>query len=420
MRSAFLSLVALALISGSTAHAQGIHWAKSFDEAVKEAKERGVLILCVLTMNGEGSNEQMQGLYANNPALKKACGKFVCVFANKDLHQQLRKKIDGVEQPICQVCGNIPCKVHQDLAQVLVRLYGDVMIDPTGGVRTPVQWLVDGEKDLVEIIAAGTRETGFDVLSAAELISRLKAAAKKYGPGLSADQYHKLKSLLTEGETLEKAGSYAAAAAKYNEIIKVAPKKVGAVETAQANLKRIAVIGEKNIAEAEVLVKGEKYAEAMDLLKKVTKEFKGSPAEKRAKEVLAQMKKNPAVARLIQASAASAGAGKILAQAEAAERKKAWKKALEAYRSCAKQYPGTEAGKKAQAKVAEFESSDEIMGKIRGAAAAKDCGGWLNLAKNFISNNVPERAKVYLRKVIDNYPGTTYAREAQELLDGLK
>jgi TolA-binding protein len=422
MRLAMLSLVALALLGVSKAEAQGIRWATSFDEALREAKERGVLILCVLNMSNppEAANEEMIRLLSSSKAVEKVCRQFVCVWGNKDRHREVRKRVDGKDRSVCPHLGNCPCSVHQEMEKILTRRYGDVVMGKDGYVRMPVQFLIDGDGEVVEMVAAGDADLGFDPVPEGDFVARLAAAAKKYGPGLTSDEYHRLRKLVEEADALKEKGEYAAAAAKYREVQKATTKKVASVEKADAALAEITEIGQKGLAEADALVKEGKYGEALDRLREVARAFRNSDAGDRAEARLKELRKNPEVARMLREAADQEASETLLAAGRAAEKAENWKKALDAYRSCSERYPETEAGKAAKARLDELMADPEIGAAIREAAAAKDCRSWLNLARNFIGNNLPDRARVYLRKVIDTYPGTSYAKKAQEMLDGLK
>ncbi len=421
MRLAILSLVALAFLATDlTAEAQGVRWATSFDEALKEAQEREVLILCVLNMEGEASNDLMIRLLSTSKSFAKVSRQLVCVYGNRDQHVETKKKVDGKVMDVCPRLGTARCSAHKEIEQTLVRRYGSVMMGDDGNVRTPCQWLVDGTGKVVEVIAGGDRNTGFTEVPEGEFVSRLSAAARKYGPGLSSDEYHELMRLLKEANELKEKGDYSGAASLYQKALKVTRKKVSAVKKAEAALAEINGIAQKGLDKAKALTKEGKYGEALALLRDISAKFKGSSAEKKARKQLKTMKKNPKIAKLMRESEAEQAADVLFAKGQTAEKAKNWKAALKAYKGCVKRYPETKAGKASQKRHDELMSDPEIGPKIREAAAAKDCKGWINLAKNFISNNMPDRARIQLRKVIDNYPGTTYAKQAQAMLDRLK
>jgi serine protease Do len=47
------------------------------------------------------------------------------------------------------------------------------------------------------------------------------------------------------------------------------------------------------------------------------------------------------------------------------------------------------------------------------------CAAWLNMADNFQRSGLPDKAREYLRKIVDNYPNTEQAKKAREKLKGL-
>jgi uncharacterized protein (UPF0335 family) len=419
MRRATFGLVALVLLSSLAAAAPGIRWAGSYEEALEEAKERGVLILCVLVMPNEASNDTQMAAYQDRDVIQ-ACGKFVCLLGNHGKHREVKRRVDGKMKTVCPVMGNHPCRVHQAIEKIIVRKFGEVMIDDTtGNVRTPVQWVIDGDEKIVEVIAAGDRTSGFGPVAPADLASRLLALAAKR-PGLTAEGYLKIQTALAEGDRLFGEKKYAEAAARYQGVLAQAPAKSAAAARANAQLAKITEIGEKYLVDVERLAGERKYAEAMAKANEVIRQFRGSGAETKARKVLADLRKNPEVARLLEQSQRKKDAEALLARARSEEKRKRWHKAAEAYEQCAGEYGDTEAGQAAKKRLEEIRADESIQEAIREAAAATDCRKWLNLAKNFINNNLHDRAKVYLRKVLDQYPGTSYAKEAQKLLDGLK
>ena len=61
-----------------------------------------------------------------------------------------------------------------------------------------------------------------------------------------------------------------------------------------------------------------------------------------------------------------------------------------------------------------------IQASAKTQAADRECKGWLSTADNYISNNMAEKAKPYLQKVIDKYPNTPWAPEARKRLSAIK
>ena len=46
--------------------------------------------------------------------------------------------------------------------------------------------------------------------------------------------------------------------------------------------------------------------------------------------------------------------------------------------------------------------------------AERDCRAWLKMAENFLAADRADKAREYLKKILDTYPGTTWAAKAAE------
>jgi len=97
-------------------------------------------------------------------------------------------------------------------------------------------------------------------------------------------------------------------------------------------------------------------------------------------------------------------------------KKKKYAKALAAYEEVVKDYKGTDAAKKAKAKIKKIKSNERIMAKIRDAEAKKKCESLLATARMFVSNGKIKEAKEHYQRIVDEYPDTSYAEEAEEKL----
>ena len=77
---------------------------------------------------------------------------------------------------------------------------------------------------------------------------------------------------------------------------------------------------------------------------------------------------------------------------------------------------------KATRKIDELNKSEETRSKVKSefvAKADKEAPQLLTAARNYNNNNMPKSAREKLQTVLDKYPGTAYAEEAQKLLEGI-
>lgn len=97
-------------------------------------------------------------------------------------------------------------------------------------------------------------------------------------------------------------------------------------------------------------------------------------------------------------------------------------KAATAYEQIIKKFPDQIAAIKARGRLEAFKRDPEISAALAASARAEADAmspKWLGLAKNYIMNHRYNQARRYLRKVIDNYPGTEWAETAREKLAAL-
>jgi tetratricopeptide (TPR) repeat protein len=330
------------------------------------------------------------------------------------------KDVDGKKIRVCQDRGGLPVDAIRGTYDIVVRKFGNLCIDAAGNVRFPLQWVIGPDEKVIEVVANGDKEQGFGAVQPPDLAARLNVIAKRHGPALSSAQYQKITALLAEGDELMKKGDWTAAAAKYREVVAATKKKINAVVEAEAKLDRIATHADEEFAAAEKDVSEGRFEEALDRLTDVASKFRGTKAESKAKGILEELAKNPEVKKILASRKGEAVAAEMFEKAVAYERRKRWKDALETYKACAERYPRMPSGKKAAKRAAEIEADESIMKSIREVAAARDCKRWLSLAKNFIGNNLPDRARPYLEKIIATYPGTRWAEQAAKLLADLK
>jgi outer membrane protein assembly factor BamD (BamD/ComL family) len=110
----------------------------------------------------------------------------------------------------------------------------------------------------------------------------------------------------------------------------------------------------------------------------------------------------------------------IQAQAEAAEKAKDYARALGLYETYVGQYAKATRFAEVKARYEQLKADPAIQASAKTQSAERECKGWLSTADNYINNNFPEKARPYLQKILDKYPGTSWAAEAKKRLAGIK
>lgn len=93
--------------------------------------------------------------------------------------------------------------------------------------------------------------------------------------------------------------------------------------------------------------------------------------------------------------------------------------ALSRYEAFAKKYSGAEVGRTAAEKAEAMRADDEIMSVVREKEAEKECTGLFNMARSYMANEKPDKAREYLQQIVDDHPATIYAKKAMEDMENL-
>lgn len=237
----------------------------------------------------------------------------------------------------------------------------------------------------------------------------LKDWLKKYGP------QNQMIAALANALTAEKAGKLGEA---YNLYVG-ASKMSGGLDAGDA-AKQIADAAEKKLDEAQAALAAKKYPDAVKTLVPMEKLYAGSGFAQRAGELLQQIRTDPAIKAEVEQAKIDAVADAIQAQAQSAEKSKDYARALSLYETYVAQYSKAARFAEVKAHLAQLKSDPAIQASAKSQSADRECKGWLSTADNYINNNLPEKAKPYLQRILDKYPGTAWASQAKERLTTIK
>ncbi|MBI5365698.1 MAG: redoxin domain-containing protein [Planctomycetes bacterium] len=179
-------------------------------------------------------------------------------------------------------------------------------------------------------------------------------------------------------------------------------------------------VGEPRLAEAKKLAEEKKYAEAMEALRALAADLEGCPSAAAAKAEMVRLAGLPEVKELQAKEKAGERAGEMLARAKEREAQKAVAGAYGLDETLAKEFGDTQAGKDAAARLAEMAKDPALMAGVEAERAKAECEGWLRQAENFAKNKMSDKARELLKKVMEKYPDTEYAKRAKEKLSALK
>jgi tetratricopeptide (TPR) repeat protein len=418
MKRTALCLVALFVLTASAAAADELKWARSLQEAMAMAKERGAMIFICEAVSGEADNDAQIAALAD-PAFIKAAKNFVCLFANPSpIPGTAKVTIDGREEQTVQGMPGVAMKDALHAWNELRVHYVDLNTSSTGDTKIPFQFVIDGNGKVVAEIVNGTKEGGFGAVPATALVAALNEITKQFGKGLSEDEYVELKEKVEQARKAKESGNLREALTLAEEVLK-ANDRTSVADGAKEIRDAIVKGGEEQIARADDMVATDP-AGAVVMLENVQDLFKGTDLEKAAKKKLSELKRKPEVKAVLAEIKARREAEKAIAKAMDDIAKGEFARGLQALDDVAKAFAGTELGDRAKAAADALRADEEKMAAAQEQAAAKDCKGWLSMARSFARNGMTDKAKAKYQEIIDKFPGTSFAGIAAEELAKLR
>jgi len=249
--------------------------------------------------------------------------------------------------------------------------------------------------------------------SPGNLNDMLLIAYKKHGPVADPKTLKTALAKLKRADELYESGKYGPAASLYRQVAEL-KAKAPPVEAAKGKLAEIEQLATQRLADARADLEAKSYAKAIDRLSELAADFGALEAGQAARKELARLRTVPEAKEALAAAAdrrASKGTDDSGATVSVVALDEAdWKldgftdEELDALDAMA---PGAEP---AEAKPAAAKSD----------AVARKCRRLIGLARNWIANKQPDKARRYLQQVIDQHPDTLYADQAKALLEGMK
>ena len=190
-------------------------------------------------------------------------------------------------------------------------------------------------------------------------------------------------------------------------------ERMAAIETA------LNAYADKSLGEIDPLVANKQYVEAATRLSDLTRALGGLPAGAAAKKRLAELMSNPEAKAQFELAQKSKAAEEELAIAKRLQSEKKDEQAYLKFKSVAASFAGTPAADRAKEAMAAYERNPALVQKANDAAASGKAKGIIGMAENYAKIGRPELAKKKYQEVITAYPGSSFAKQAQEAIDAL-
>jgi predicted esterase/outer membrane protein assembly factor BamD (BamD/ComL family) len=190
---------------------------------------------------------------------------------------------------------------------------------------------------------------------------------------------------------------------------------VECAEAAEA-AKAIATDAEKLLADGKAAIDAKKYADAVKAYGALAASYAGSPFAEKAKDALKALESDPAIAASLVQARLDAEAATLEGKAQVAEAAKDYAVAIKLYEQYVATYPQATRAADVKAHLEALKKDPAIMGAAREKEAERDCKSWLQMADNYAGAGRADKAREYLQKILDTYPGTSWAAKAKDKL----
>lgn len=174
------------------------------------------------------------------------------------------------------------------------------------------------------------------------------------------------------------------------------------------------------IAETEKLIADGKLGEAVVKLEELAAALKRSPVLGKVEDQLHSVTDDPDLKRKVEEQRPAVAAGEIYDTAMDYDARVARAKAYVMLSGLVKKMPATPAAAEAKATLAKWESDPAERRKLRDALVGDQANSLFSRAENLRNSTGRDRAKSLYEQVIRDFPGTTAAERAAEVLKAWK
>lgn len=240
-----------------------------------------------------------------------------------------------------------------------------------------------------------------------------KAGLEKIGPLTPTGVADRSKRAFDQAMRALARKNYRSAYKLFSDIVAEGKEGVPEVEKAKAEIAEIDKAAGAQLEEIKALVDKKQFAEVAGRLDDLLTVFDGIPIAVEAKAYRDQLTSDPEAKLAIR----TAEAERVYAETLADLEQKRYGIALTRLEGLAGQYFDLPVGAKIKAELDKLHSNPAIVKAVRDEEARAQSNAWLSLARTWAKNSdnkkATERAKSYYQKVIETFPDTSFAQEAE-------
>jgi thiol-disulfide isomerase/thioredoxin/outer membrane protein assembly factor BamD (BamD/ComL family) len=183
---------------------------------------------------------------------------------------------------------------------------------------------------------------------------------------------------------------------------------------------KLSAAGEKQLQQIETLITDKKFADAQTQLQDLSHAFAGQPIGEKIQKRLRDLSANPQAKAALETADRNKKADALLASAQQLKDQKKDNAAYPAFKNIVTLMPNTDAAAKAAEAVKAYESDAAFMKQYNETVVGSKAKSALTLADTYRRAGRKDIARQKYQAVIDDYPNTDYATQAQKALDELK
>jgi tetratricopeptide (TPR) repeat protein len=406
MRTSALAILPI-LSLARAALAQGIDWSPSVEQGLQDARNRNAPVLVSFIQDGEEANDRMVNGIHKAAEVVKLTRRFVCFIANHGTHEQVgQKQPDGNVKQVCQKFGTVSCVEHRAIEAWAFKQYTQ------GEVKTPQHLFCDPTGKVLETI--------IDVPDVSGFTEALENTLRAAGPGLSNEEYRKFSDSLAAAESAAKLGRYSEAIKGFKAVLAAKnAQKAALADRAKEGIKQVEESGKKSLVAADEATANKDWVPAVVELERLAREFKGEALARTAGEKLRVLKANAEVNADLKAKAAEVKAYAVLDEAEKQLAKGKPADGVRLLTQVSTGFADRPVGKRAAALLATLEADPKTRDQVVELKVKRDCETWLKMADEAVKAGDNKRAAEFLKRIVVNAPGTSFAQEADARLKAL-
>jgi poly(3-hydroxybutyrate) depolymerase/outer membrane protein assembly factor BamD (BamD/ComL family) len=229
-------------------------------------------------------------------------------------------------------------------------------------------------------------------------------------------------AILEKAKAAEKTGLGAALALYEQAFAACGASSDPTVKEARTQYDKLAGDAKTQWDAANALASEKKYADCVATLEKLAKTYRGHETAKKAEQKLQELRADKDVQKVLADDFAkraweqtTAAAEQLLTKASEKLQAKEYGAAEDLFKQVGTQFPGTPAVAKAAEQLKKMSEDPQISAALNAAVAGKESRKLLSQAKNFHNNGMNAEALDCLNQIIQKFPKSTWAAEAEKL-----